>query len=309
MGSDSFSAPIFSALLEHGQFLPVPVEAVAVVTQPDRPAGRGRKQSPGPVKLLAERDGLQVLQPEKIRSAGAVDEILALRPDVILVASYGQILPASLLEAPPGKALNLHPSLLPRYRGSSPVAAPILAGDSTTGTTLMLMSPRMDAGPILDQKVVPIEPEETAGELAARLAEKSAELLLADLPSWLSGEIRPRHQDESEATYTDRLSKADGAIDWHRPAVDIDRRVRAFTPWPGAYSTWNGRLISFLSVAPGKGNARPGLVQQSGRGEITVGTGNGLLAVRRLKPAGGRPMSTEDFLRGHPGIIGDVLGQ
>jgi methionyl-tRNA formyltransferase len=263
----------------------------------------------GPVKLLAENAGVPVLQPEKVRRPEAVEEILALRPDIIIVASYGQILPEPLLQTPPGKALNLHPSLLPRYRGTSPIAAPILAGDPETGTTLMLMSPQMDAGPILGQTTLRIEPQETAGELAARLASESATLLLANLPRWLNGEIEPRPQDESHATYTQRIRKSDGAIDWRLSAKEIQRQVRAYAPWPGAYTAWSGRRLALVEAEPEAGSAEPGLVLQSRGGGLAVGTGNGLLAVHRLKPAGGRSMAARDFVRGHPSVVGAVLGQ
>lgn len=287
----------------------MPVSVAGVVTQPDRPSGRGRRLTSGPVKAMAERAGVTVLQPERVRSAGAVSEVLDLRPDVIVVASYGQILPASLLDAPAGRAMNLHPSLLPLYRGPAPIAAPILAGDSVTGVTLMLMSPRMDAGPILDQRRVPIEPDETAGDLAARLAEESAALLLEDLPAWLEGEIEPRSQDEEKATYTERIAKDDGIIDWSVPAGEVARKVRAFTPWPGAYTTWAGRPIMLLSTSVEDGSAPPGEVLVTDRGELAVGTARGTLVIQRLQPAGGKPMSAEAFLRGHPSVAGDVLGR
>lgn len=308
MGSDTFSLAVLTRLLDRGETLSVSVRVTGVVTQPDRPAGRGRRPASRPVKALAERAGVPTLQPEKVRDSDAVEQILALRPDVIVVASYGQILPAALLEAPPGRALNLHPSLLPRYRGSSPVAAPILAGDAVTGTTLMLMSTRMDAGPILDQRTLTIGPEENGGELMARLAEASAELLLEDLPLWLSGEIKPREQLESQATYTPRLTKSDGEIEWGRPAREIDRHIRAFTPWPGAHTEWEGTPIRILAAAAVEGSARPGLVRATGRGELSVGTGEGLLLVRSLQPAGGKIMPADAFLHGRPGIIGKVLG-
>lgn len=308
MGSDSFSIPVLSALIEGGETLSVPVTVAGVVTQPDRPAGRGRKLVVGPVKALAESAGVPVQQPERLRDAGAVDQVLSFEPDVIVVASYGQILPRVLLDTPPNRALNLHPSLLPRYRGSSPISAPILSGDTITGTTLMLMAPRMDAGPILDQRTVSIGEYETAGGLGSRLAAVSADLLLSDLPAWLEGEIEPEPQDESRATYTERLSKSEGEINWQRGAQEISRAVRAFTPWPGSFTYWNGRQIKVLDARAGEGKEPPGLVTIAG-GVLRVGTADGVLEIRRLQIAGGKPVTAEEFARGYPGISGSVLGR
>jgi methionyl-tRNA formyltransferase len=308
MGSDTFSTPALSALIEGGELLLVPVRLVGVVTQPDRPAGRGRRLTASPVKTLAEAANVPVLQPQSMRGPEAVEEVLSLRPDIIVVASYGQILPRVLLDTPPNNAINLHPSLLPRYRGSAPIPAPILAGDSGTGTTLMLMSSKMDAGPILDQRAVEIGPQETGGELSVRLARLSAQLLMDKLPAWLSGEIEPRPQDESLATYTQRVSKSDGEIDWSLSADEIWRRVRAFSPWPGAYSYWNGRQVTFLQVEAGDGDAVQGSVEPDGS-SLAVGTGRGLLRVYRLQIAGGRPVTAAEFLRGHADILGSVLGR
>lgn len=308
MGSDTFSVPILAALLEAGGRLSVPVAVAAVVTQPDRPAGRGRKVVTSPVKQLATGARVPVLQPERVRNPEAVQEILATGPDLIVVASYGQILPSSLLDDPPNKALNLHPSLLPRYRGPSPIAAAILAGETVTGTTLMLMSPRMDAGPILDQTSIEIEPHETAAQLASRLAEESARLLLADLPAWLEGDLELRPQDESRATYTEKVRKEDGVIDWSRTAEEIERTTRAYTPWPGAVTGWAGRQLKLLEARADAGSREPGLVEVSAGGRVTIGTGDGLLEIRRLQLAGGKPLEVREFVGGYPGIQGARLG-
>lgn len=308
MGSDSFSLPILTALIERGETLSVPVAVAAVVTQPDRPSGRGRKSEPGVVKLAAERAGVAVLQPERVRSPGSVADIMNLRPDIIVVASYGQILPRTLLEGPPSRALNLHPSLLPKYRGSSPIAAPILAGDSTTGTTLMLMSPRMDAGSILDQRTVEIGPRETAGELGMRLAAESADLLVSDLPAWLEGRMEPRPQDEDDATYTERVTKADGKVDWRLPAEQIARAARAYNPWPGVYTFWRGRQLKILESSAVPGSLSPGRGERAPGGGLMVGTGMGVLEIYRVQLAGSRPMTAAELLRGHPDIAGSVLG-
>lgn len=308
MGSDSFSVPIFDALLRHGPDLRVPVAVAGAVTRPDARAGRGRKLSVSPVKVLADGAGVPVLQPERVRNEDAVADILTLSPDVIVVASYGQILPRRLLDTPPGKCLNLHPSLLPRYRGSSPVAAAILNADRMTGTTLMVVRPRMDAGPILDQEEAGIAANETKGELEQRLAELSADLLLRDLSAWLEGRLEPRPQDDAEATYTSRITKEDGLIDWSLPAEEIGRRVRAFNPWPTAYTYWSGRQLRVLRAGVQATTGAAGRVMGLTDAGLSVGTGEGSLILEVVQLAGGRPLPAAEFVRGHAGVLGAQLG-
>ena len=208
MGSEKFSLPILRSLAQDDAHIGTRVGGI--VTQPDRAGGRGRKVAGNPVKAFAVDHDIPALQPERLRDESSISEVLALKPDLIVVASYGQIVPRMLLDAPTHGSLNLHPSLLPLYRGASPITAPILAGDRETGVTLMLMRPKMDAGPILAQETVPIDPAETAGELEARLADISAHLLSRRLEPWVSGGIEPVEQDERFATYTTRLEKSDG---------------------------------------------------------------------------------------------------
>lgn len=308
MGSDTFSLPILDALLTLGSQLETPVEVVGVVTQPDRPAGRGRRAAQNPVSARAAAAGVPVLQPLRLRAPEAIDAVSGLDPDVIVVASYGQILPRRLLDLPRFRALNLHPSLLPRYRGPTPVIGPILAGDAYTGTTLMLMAPRMDAGPILDQVKTPIEANETGGELRDRLAHLSADLLLRDLPRWLQGTIEPVAQDESEATYTSLLEREDARLDWSRPADELARRVRAFNPRPGAFTDWEGRPLRILTATPVSGEASPGTVVGVTDAGIVVGTGQGLLVVERLQLPGGRAILARDGVRGHPDLLSAQFG-
>jgi len=310
MGSDSFSLPIALALLEQGPGLEVPVEVVGVVTRPDRPAGRGRKTSSSPVKELALRQGVRVQQPERLLEPGAVGAVLSLSPEVIVVASYGQLLPKSLLDGPSRGCLNLHPSLLPRHRGSSPVVSSILSGDEDTGTTMMLMAPRMDAGPIIDQQSTQVGPEETAGELEARLADLSAQLLLRRLPDWLLGTSQARPQDESLATYTSRVTKEDGRIDWELPADDLVRAVRAYNPWPVAHTfwgerqlrIWRARCVNGRTRAPAA-RPRPGQVTGIDGEALAIGTGSGVLLAEQLQLPGGRPMAALDLVRGHPNLL------
>lgn len=308
MGSDDFAVPVLRALLGDGAALSVPVEVVGVVTQPDRPAGRGRKLTESPTKALTSRCGIPVLQPERLRRREETDAVLALHPELIVVASFGQFLPAALLNEPRFAALNLHPSLLPLYRGPSPIASPILEGDDVTGTTLILMTPPMDAGPIVDQISTPIGAEETAGGLASRLADMSARLLLERLPQWVEGRIEPIPQDDSRATYTKIVRKDDGEIIWSQSANRLVRTVRAYTPWPGTYTGWDGRRLRVHRARALSGTGDPGVVVGLQDGALIIGTGDGLLGVTELQIAGGRAMRSDELVRGYPGIVGSRLG-
>jgi methionyl-tRNA formyltransferase len=308
MGSDEFSLPVLRALVREGKTRPAPVDVVGVVTRPDRPAGRGRRLSQSPPKSFAVERGISVLQPERVRREAALDAVLALGPDLIVVASFGQILPPRLLDSPRYSCLNMHPSLLPLYRGPSPIATPILDGAETTGTTLMLMVPAMDAGPILGQRATPIERDETAGELSARLAALSAGLLLDLLPAWIEGRLERSPQDEARATYTRLVRKEDGEIHWNRPAEELARMVRAYNPWPAAYTDWQGRRVRVLRATAVEGNSSPGVVARSREGALEIGTGRGLLRVTEMQLAGSRPLPAGDVIRGHPGLFGARLG-
>lgn len=306
LGSDSFSLPILRALIDHGQEVE---RVVGVVTHPDRRAGRGRGAAPHPVRDEAQGAGIPVLQPERVRGASARRAIAELAPDLLVVASFGQILPASLLALPRYGSLNLHPSLLPRLRGPSPIASVILEGAAQTGISLMLMTERMDAGPILAQESLATVPGETEGELRLRLAEAGAHLLLRSLRPWVEGRLTPVPQDESQATYTARITKEDGLIDWQLSAQVLSRQVRAFTPWPSAYTFWAGRQLRVLEAEAVAGESVPGQVQPAlERGAVAVGTGEGLLAVRRLQLAGGRVLAAAEVVRGHPDLLGATLG-
>lgn len=288
--------------------LEMPVAVVGVVTQPDRPAGRGRRDVASPVKERASAAGLPVLQPTRLREPEAVGALAALAPDVIVVASFGQILPRAVLDLPPFRALNLHPSLLPRYRGPSPVIAPILAGDEVTGTTLMLMAPKMDAGPVLDQVETPIGSEETGGALRDRLAVISADLLTRDLPRWLAGKIQPIPQNEAEATYTRLVERTDARLDWSLPAAELARRVRAFNPRPGAFTEWNGASLRILAASVAPGEAPFGEVVGEIAGGLAVGTGRDLLVIETLQLPGRRPVPAQEAVRGHPALLTAHLG-
>jgi methionyl-tRNA formyltransferase len=303
MGSPTFALPTFEALAEEH-------EIVGVFTQPDKPAGRGLRPTPPPVKVWAQERGLPVFQPRSLRrDPEAVAQLRALRPEVIVVVAYGLILPSEVLALPPYGCLNLHASLLPRYRGPAPIQAALLQGDPETGVTVMWMTEQVDAGPILGMEREPIHPEDTAETLGARLAQQGARLMRETLRRWLAGEITPQPQDPSQATYCPRITKADGEIDWRRPAVEIERRIRAFTPWPGAYTFWKGRLLKV-----GSARVRPDLQASPGRVvpvdvRAGVGTGEGVLELQTVQPEGKRLMPIEAFLNGHPDFLGATLGR
>ncbi len=295
MGSPEFALPTLRALAER-----YPV--VGVVTQPDRPAGRGRRLSPPPVKTLAESLGLPVIQPPRLGEEEAMSRLHAWAPDLIVVAAFGQILRPKVLDLPPFGCLNVHASLLPRWRGAAPVQAAILQGDDQSGVTIMKMDAGVDTGPILNQRALPILPDDTAGSLSQRLAQLGAELLLETLPAYLSGEITPRPQ-EGEATYAPMLRKEDGMLDLTLPADALARKVRAFNPWPGAFTIWRRQALK-VHLAHAVNDPEAGIAEPTPgaraiwEGKPAILTGHGLLVLDVVQPAGKRPMSGEEFLRG-----------
>jgi len=303
MGTPEFAVPSLRALAGH-------YEVALVVTQPDRPAGRSRAPRPPAVKVAAQALGMQVYQPDSLRGPEAVARLEAAQPEVIVVAAHGEILRQNVLSLPPRGCVNVHASLLPRHRGAAPVAAAILAGDEVTGVTIMLMDAGMDTGPILARAQESIRPDDTTGTLTARLAELGARTLLETLPRWLAGEIEPQPQDSSQATYAPRITKEDGLIDWAEPAEVIERKVRAFDPWPGAYSYWQGRRLRIVSagvVAGWCGGEEPGTVLETAQG-VAVATGGGALLLRELQLEGRCCVGCAEFLRGQRGFVGSVLG-
>jgi methionyl-tRNA formyltransferase len=308
MGSPEFSVPPLEQLILN-QY---PV--AAVYTQPDRAAGRGRALMPSPVKRTAAAWKLPVVQPTSLKSPEALEELAGFRPDVIVVAAFGQILPRPVLSLPRYGCLNVHPSLLPRFRGVSPVAAAILAGDLFTGVSIMLLDEGLDTGPLLARAQVPIAAQDTAGSLSAKLSRVGAQLLLEVLPRWLGGELTPRPQDEAQASYAGPISKQAGEIDWKLGARDVWRRVRAYQPWPGAYTRWQGRRLGILEAVPlsREGAAPAGrVVALAGGGEAPpfgVATGQGVLGILRLRLEGKRAVGAAEFLHGQRDFIGAQLG-
>ncbi|HZS94485.1 MAG TPA: methionyl-tRNA formyltransferase, partial [Chloroflexota bacterium] len=235
-------------------------------------------------------------------------ELAGLRPDVLVVASYGQILPRSVLDMPARGALNLHPSLLPRMRGPSPIIVTILEGLQESGVTLMYMTARMDAGPIISQLDVYVPGDATGGWLTGFMAERSADLLMRDLPAWLEGKLEPRAQDEEDATYTKLIKKTDGDIDWRMEAADIERRVRAYNPWPWAYTWFGGRQLRIMRAEVVPGEAERGRVRIAADGGVEVGTARDVLRLLEVQLEGRRPVDGRSFVLGYPGVNGVVLG-
>ncbi|MFN2519916.1 MAG: methionyl-tRNA formyltransferase [Candidatus Limnocylindria bacterium] len=298
LGTPEFALPSLDALkrLHDGGR----VEIVAVVTQPDRPGHRRRLAVP-PVKARAAVHGLRVLQPARL-AAGALEELLALRPALLVWAAYGNLIPARLIAAAGGRAVNVHASLLPRHRGAAPVAGAILAGDRETGVTLMEGTAVLDAGPILAQERVRIVPDEDAGALTARLATLGAALLERQLPAYLDGGIAPRPQDDTEATWAPKLAAADGQLDFTSPADALARRVRALWPVPGAFTTFRGQRLGIEKASVAAGPPREHGTLEIRDGAPRVAAGAGWLRLDAVRPAGRRAMSGADWARGVRGL-------
>ena len=304
MGTPQFAVPALDALSANPA-----VDVAAVYTPPDRRSGRGRTMEPSPVKARAQQLEVRVCQPTTLRNADAVAELARLRPDIIVVVAYGRLLPAEVLELPRFGCVNLHPSLLPRHRGPSPVPGAILSGDATTGITLMLLDEGMDTGPVIAQRSRELRPEDNAENLTDELFREGALLLNETLAGWVSGSVAARPQDEAFATYTSKMERADGLADWNRPAEFLCRQQRAYTPWPGLHTEWNGKGIKLLDVAPSPGGtAEPGVVGRTDEGRLAVGTADGLLVVSRLQLAGRQAADAADFIHGYPDFIGARLG-
>jgi methionyl-tRNA formyltransferase len=312
MGTPDFSVPILQRLIEEH-------EVIGVVTQPDRPAGRSRQIQPSPVKQAALAAGILVFQPEKLRRPEAIEELKRWSPEIYVVAAFGQILPQTVLDIPPHGSLNVHASLLPRWRGAAPIQAAIRAGDRETGVTIMKMDAGVDTGPILTRWAVAIEPDETGQSLHDKLALLGAGLLISTLPHYLNGEIIPQIQDDSYATLAPRLEKEAGRIDWTQDAAAIERTVRAFTPWPGTFTFWDGKQLKIHSgrITPppdplpihGEGEKRiePGLVVER-NGKVAIGTGKGLFYPTQVQMEGRSKVTIEEFVRGYGGFFGARLG-
>ena len=311
MGTPDYAVPVLDALnLAPG------VDLVGVYTPPDRPRGRGRELEATPVKMAALEMGLPVYQPASFRSAGAREELAGLHPDVIVVAAYGKLLPAEVMALPAHGCLNIHPSLLPKYRGPSPVVTAILDGLSETGVTLMLLDEGMDTGPIVAQRKRTLDGTETAGDLTAELFKLGTELLLENLEAWTRRQLKAVTQDDSQASVTRKLERADGLADWYLAARELARRQRAFTPWPGLFTQWQGKSLRLTEVVAIDGPGSAGLGGSPAPGEVIavsdddagvsvgVGTVDGVLGLKTVQLEGRRAVSADEFLRGYPDFVG-----
>jgi methionyl-tRNA formyltransferase len=311
LGSGAFAVPIVDAVAAHPA-----LALVAVVSTPDRPAGRGHRPHAVPVARLARERGWPLLQPARLRDPAAIDQLIALGAGLFVLADYGRIVPPALVDAPVHGALNVHPSLLPRHRGASPIAATILAGDEETGVTIIRMDAGVDSGPIVAREEVAVLAGETAPQLEARLAALGARLLSTTLDPWLADAITPRAQPPDGATMTRVLRREDGRLEWSRSAAALERQVRALQPWPGSFTASSrGRLTIWQAViapptpAPTAGTvaSAPGTVLAAGRG-IAVACGDGVLELLEVQPAGRGRMSGRDLRNGHPDLVGSRLG-
>lgn len=291
MGSPDFSVSTLRALADAGY------DIVGVVSQPDRPAGRGNKLTPPPVKVAADELGLATIQPQKLRQPEAMEQLRAWNPDLIVVAAFGQILRSEVLDLPKHGCINVHASLLPRWRGAAPIQACILAGDEESGVTIMKMDPGIDTGPMLSQKSIRLAADETGGSLFERISALGAELLLETLPPYLRGELSPRPQSSEGATYAPMLKKEDGLLDFNQPAIQLERRVRAMRPWPGAFFEWQAAPLKIhkAHVASGKAEAGKRIIVDD---SPAVGTADGILVFDELQLPGKKPMLGKVFLSG-----------
>lgn len=294
-GTPDFAVPTLKALLDSEH------DVLAVYTQPDRPAGRGLKLKVSPVKALASAHGIPVHQPVSLKAPEELERLRSLRVDLMVVAAYGLLLPESVLAIPPLGCINVHASLLPRWRGAAPIQRAILAGDRITGVTIMRIEKRLDAGPMLHKKSTPIKPLETAAELHDRLAQLGAEALREILPALEAGAAEPELQNELEVTYAEKIDKRDAFLDWSKPALELERRVRAFNPWPVSQAHFKDKILRIwlAQALDEKAGDPPGTLLQHSRKTLMVATGDGLLRLLEVQLPGGKKMSAQAFLSAH----------
>lgn len=304
MGTPDFAVPSLEALLKSDD------EVVGIVTQPDRPKGRGQELAPSPVKLVALRENIPILQPTKMKDPEFLATLTSWKPDLIAVTAFGRILPPAVLTLPPKGCVNVHGSLLPKYRGAGPIQWAVINGETETGITTMLMDEGMDTGAMLLQERIPIAPDDTAGSLAPKLASLGGRLLAETIARLKAGTIAPIVQDHSQATMAPLLKKEDGLIDWTLPARSIANRIRGLTPWPGAY-TFSGAerwTIAKAAAQAEKPSGQPGCIVGVTKDAIQVATGDGVLAITEIQPANSRRMTVAQYLAGHPIQAGSQLG-
>jgi methionyl-tRNA formyltransferase len=299
MGTPDFSVPILQRLIEN-------YTVIGVVTQPDRPAGRKQQVHVSPIKQLALQHNIPVLQPEKLRRPEAIADLKQWQPDVYVVAAFGQLLPQTVLDIPAYGSINVHASLLPRWRGAAPIQAAIRSGDAETGVTIMKMDAGLDTGPMLKMRAIPIAPDETGESLHDKLSVLGADLLLETLPGYLDGTIQPQAQPETGITIAPQVKKEEGHIDWAQDASAIERLIRAFTPWPGTFTFFKEQQLKIMSGSVIKGAAAPGTIVKLHDG-IAVGTGRDLLKLGTIQLAGRKAMPVEEFIKGQADFAGATL--
>lgn len=301
-GTPDFAVPTLEMLLTSGH------QVVAVYTQPDRPAGRGRKLQPGPIKEIALKAGIPVFQPAGFKSPEDLEQLASLHTDLMIVVAYGMILPQTVLDAPRLGCINVHASLLPRWRGAAPIQRAIMAGDRQTGVTIMRIALKLDAGDMLHKEEIPIGPHDTADELHDKLAALGARGLARVLPELASGRIHAERQDERLVTYAHKLEKSEAELDWAQPAIELDRKIRGLCSWPVAQTVFDGKALRLwrAEIAGGRAEAEPGTVINS-RKTMEVATGDGILRLLEVQLPGGKRMPIEAFLNAHD-VNGIKLG-
>lgn len=307
MGTPDFSVPVLQKLLDDKKY-----EVRCVVTQPDRPKGRKHRLTPSPVKILAEQYHIPVLQPERVRNSEAVHEILSHEPDLLITAAYGQILPQSLLEAPPLGSINVHASLLPEYRGAAPIQQAVIDGRRESGVTIMYMVKKLDAGDILTQVRVPINDNDTFGILHDKLRAAGSDLLMKTLPELAAGRLVPVKQDEARVTFAPSIKHEDEGIDWKKPAEVLRNLIRGLNPFPGAFTRLNGKVFKIYAARLTEEDTAeiPGTIIRTSSDGFFVAAGSGsVLEVTECQPAGKKRMSATDFMRGKTLEPGTVLGE
>lgn len=301
MGTPDFACPTLRALIEQGEAV------VTVVTQPDRPKGRGQHLVPPPVKELAARHSIPVMQPLKVRDPQVIEIIRELRPDVIVVVAFGQILPKTLLDIPPYGCINVHASLLPRYRGAAPLNWCLINGETETGVTTMLMDPGLDTGPMLLKESTPIDENEHIASLHDRMADAGANLLLETLARIKDDTVTPQPQDNENTCYAAMLKKEDGIINWHKNARAIHNQVRGMSVWPVACTSINGQVLKIFRTIVGDGAGYPGTILKASKGELEVACLSGSLIIQEVQLAGKKRLDTASFLAGFPVTAGTLL--
>jgi methionyl-tRNA formyltransferase len=308
MGTPEFAVPVLQDLLTYPG-----IEVVGVVTQPDRPVGRKRLLMPTPVKAEAIKHGIPALQPVRLRRPESVEELRSLQPDLIVTAAYGQILPKSVLEIPRLGCINIHASLLPKYRGGAPIHHAVMNGDAVTGVTIMYMAEGLDTGDMISRVQLAIDDLDTTGSLFDKLSKAGAKLLLDTLPDLLAGRIKAEQQNDEAAVYSPNVSREQELIDWNKPALSLWNQVRGLNPRPGAYTMWDGEVLKVWSCAKPdmakETNYTPGTVVAVGEDGIQVATGHGLLTITELQPAGKKAMQAAQLIHGGRLTVGTVLGQ